>query len=45
MKHLEFSKGKYLFLSDLKAAEEESNMEFSYKFKDGLKLKGSLGES
>lgn len=40
MKHLQFSKGIYLFLDDLKAAENIfDDIEFSYKFNKNLKLK------
>ena len=39
MKHLQFSQGKYLFLDDLKAADNIfEDIEFSYKFNKNLKL-------
>lgn len=38
MKHLQFSKGTYLFLEDLRAAEEQIDIEFSYKFGKNLKM-------
>ncbi len=38
MKHLQFSKGSYLFLEDLKNAEDMIDPEFSYKFKKDLKI-------
>lgn len=39
MRHLLFSRGMYMFLDDLKQAEElPDDIEFSYKFKDDLKI-------
>lgn len=38
MKHLIFSKGKYLFLEDLQNSYQDIDVEFSYKFKKNLKL-------
>ena len=37
VKHLQFSKGKHLFLEDLKSAEE-IDVEFSYKFGKALRI-------
>ncbi|TNV85531.1 hypothetical protein FGO68_gene8318 [Halteria grandinella] len=39
MRHLQFSKGVYMFLEDLKKAEAlPEDVEFSYKFDDNLKI-------
>ena len=39
MKHLQFSKGTFLFLDDLKTAEHlTDDVEFSYKFKQELRI-------
>ena len=39
MKHLEYSKGKYLFVDELK--KNSDDMEFTYNFKKELKLSPS----
>jgi hypothetical protein len=39
MKHLQFSKGTFLFLDDLRTAEHlTEDVEFSYKFKQDLRI-------
>lgn len=37
LRHLEFSRGTFLFLEDLRKQEEEA-VEFSYKFNSNLKI-------
>jgi hypothetical protein len=38
MRHLQFSQGRYMFLEDLQKAQHCENVEFSYKFKNDLKI-------
>ena len=46
MKHLQFSKGTYLFLDDLRTADHlKDDVEFSYKFKPDLRIDRSPNSS
>jgi hypothetical protein len=41
MRHLQFSKGIYMFLEDLQSGEDSmEGVEFSYKFGKNLKIGG-----
>lgn len=45
MRHLQFSRGIYMFLDDLKMAESlPEDVEFSYKFSKNLKIEREYPE-